>query len=41
MPLYDLQLVNGLNADQQMIDLGLDVSDLLNASDSPANSFSE
>ena len=39
MPLYESQLVNGLNADQQMIDLGLDASDLLN--DSPANRFSE
>ena len=35
-PLYESQ-VNGLNADQLMIDLGLDASDLLD--DSPANRF--
>ena len=38
-PLYESQIVNGLNADQLMIDLGLDASDLLN--DSPANRFNE
>ena len=37
--LYESQIANGLNADQRMIDLGLDASDLLN--DSPANRFNE
>ena len=39
MLLYESQLVKRLNTDQQMIDLGLDASDLLN--DSPANRSSE
>ena len=37
--LNESKLVEGLNADQLMIDLGLDASDLLN--DLPANRFNE
>ena len=38
-PLHESELVERLNADQRMIELGLDASDLLN--DSPANRFNE
>ena len=38
-PLYESGLVEGLNADQLIIDLGLDASDLLY--DSPTNRFNE
>ena len=38
-PLFEYKLVKGCNADQLMIDLGLDASDLIN--DLPANRFNE
>ena len=38
-PLFESEKVEGCNADQLLIDLGLDTSDLLN--DSPANRFNE
>ena len=38
-PLYESEKVERFNADQLMINLGLDASDLLN--DSPANRFNE
>ena len=38
-PLFESEIVKDCNANQLMIDLGLDASDLLN--DSPANRFNE
>ena len=38
-PLFESEIVNDCTANQLMIDLGLDASDLLN--DSPANRFNE